>query len=425
MPRQEGSNDLSHRCKTIRMKESGMEYVGVYISIPFCKAKCSFCNFASDVFAPGRMEAYVTRLCKEIRGARARAAATGAFLPERLDTIYFGGGTPSLLEPAMMRSIFAALRAEFAIESGAEITLECAPGQLAEATLLELLDQGLNRVSLGIQSFVDAEAAAVGRLHTRAMCLAEIARLRSAGVLDISVDLIAGLPLQTEASWRFSLAEAIATGVPHLSLYMLEVDGESRLGRESLAGGARYGAGTLPSDDAVADWYLEACDRLPAAGVAQYEISNFAREGFQSRHNLKYWQREPYIGFGLDAHSMLRTANDVVSSQNVVRFQNADDLDAYLGDETLPLLAARFNPVLVHGDEAFEEAMFLGLRLNEGVSLTALQVEFGAQLVEGVTPALAELRDARLIAFAGDRVRLTDQGRLLSNEVFERVLVAA
>ena len=400
-----------------------MESAGVYISIPFCKAKCSFCNFASDVFGPGRMEGYAARLCEEIREVRARAHAMGAVLPEHIDTVYFGGGTPSLLTPETVQTIFAALRGEFAIEAGAEITIECAPGQLAEATLAELLNQGLNRVSLGVQSFVDTEAAAVGRLHTRAMCLAEIARLRSAGVPDISVDLITGLPLQTAASWRYSLAEAIATGVPHISIYMLEIDGESRLGRESLAGGARYGAGALPADDAVADWYLEACASLAAAGVAHYEISNFARQGFRSRHNMKYWRREPYLGFGLDAHSMLHTSARPVPFQSAVRFQNGDDLDAYLGDGKLPLLAARLEPAIVQGDEAFEEAMFLGLRLNEGVELGALREEFGSRLVNGVLPALRELQEAGLVDQAGDRFRLTDQGRLVSNEVFERVLV--
>ncbi len=393
--------------------------MGVYISVPFCKAKCSFCNFASDVFGAGRMEGYVARLVEEIREARVRAARMGAVLPERVDTVYFGGGTPSLLEPKMMKEIFAALRGEFVVDAGAEITLECAPGQLADATLAELLGQGLNRVSLGVQSFVDAEAAAVGRLHTLAMCLGEMERLRAAGVLDLGVDLIAGLPLQTESSWRYSIAEAVGTGSAHVSVYMLEVDGESRLGRESLAGGTRYGAGALPADEAVADWYLEACAALGSAGVMQYEISNFARQGFRSRHNVKYWRREAYVGFGLDAHSMLRMED------GVVRFQNGDELDGYMGGGVLPLLGARVEPVFVRGDEAFEEAVFLGLRMNEGVSLAGLRREFGLGLVSGLTDALVELVEAGLVGMEGERVWLTGRGRLLSNEVFERVLVAA
>jgi oxygen-independent coproporphyrinogen-3 oxidase len=365
------------------------------------------------------MDMYVARLCEEIRGARGRVDTLGAILPERVDTIYFGGGTPSLLAPEMMKSIFTALREQFTVEAGAEITLECAPGQLTGGTLTELLEQGLSRVSLGVQSFVDVEATAVGRLHTRAICLAEIARLRSAGLLDINVDLIAGLPLQTEASWRYSLAQALGTEAPHVSIYMLEVDGESRLGRESLAGGSRYGAGTLPSDEAVADWYLEACARLGSAGVAQYEISNFAPEGFRSRHNLKYWRRKAYLGVGLDAHSML------LADDGAVRFQNSEDLGAYLGDQMLPLLAPHAQAVRVFGDEAFEEAMFLGLRLNEGVELETLRLEFGSGRVLSVLPALTELQEAGLVQMSDDRIWLTDQGRLLSNEVFERVLVEA
>jgi oxygen-independent coproporphyrinogen-3 oxidase len=396
-----------------------MQPLGVYISIPFCKAKCTFCNFASDAFAPGRLDSYTQRLCREITASPERARQMGAELPKYLDSIYFGGGTPSLLSAAQIRLIFEQLRTIFHVEPSAEITLECAPGQLAGETLEELQRQGMNRISFGIQSFVDAEAAAVGRLHTRAMCLDELNRVRAAGLHEVSVDLIAGLPHQTEATWRYSVEQAIETGAPHISVYMLEVDEESRLGREAIAGGKRYGAGTLPSDEQTADWYQMACDLLGAAGVAQYEISNFARAGHQSLHNLKYWKRHPYIGFGLDAHSMLRT------DDHAVRLQNADDLDAYLGDATLPLLGQRLEPVVVREEEAFEEALFLGLRLNTGLSLDHLREEHGWRLVEGVQPALTELSEAGLVWINGDRVRLTDRGRLLSNEVFERVLVVA
>ena len=166
----------------------------------------------------------------------------------------------------------------------------------------------VNRVSLGVQSFVDGESRAAGRAHTRAMVEGEIARLRAIGVSEISVDLIAGLPGQTEASWEESLEAAVGTGVPHVSVYLLEVDEDSRLGREAMNGGGRYGAGALPTDDQAAAMYVVACERLGAAGVEQYEISNFARVGHRSRHNMKYWRREAYVGFGLDAHSMLRTA---------------------------------------------------------------------------------------------------------------------
>jgi len=186
--------------------------VGIYISVPFCKAKCTFCNFASGVFGAERMQRYVDRLCEEIRTSRSAAQNIGAVLPRTVDTIYFGGGTPSLLSAQQFRKIFQHLRGEFELDADAEITLECAPGQLSDETLDELLRQGMNRISFGVQSFVDRETAAVGRLHTEQQCEAELARVRVAGVSEINIDLIAGLPHQTAASWRYSVERAIASG---------------------------------------------------------------------------------------------------------------------------------------------------------------------------------------------------------------------
>ena len=166
--------------------------LGIYISVPFCKAKCTFCNFASDAYAPSRMQAYVDRLCHEIATTRTTTTPLQATVPSQIDTLYFGGGTPSLLGATQFRQIFAALRNQFTFVSNAEITLECAPGQLADETLEELLRQGMNRISLGVQSFVDKESAAVGRLHTQQLCLDELKRIRAAGLHDINLDLIAG-----------------------------------------------------------------------------------------------------------------------------------------------------------------------------------------------------------------------------------------
>jgi oxygen-independent coproporphyrinogen-3 oxidase len=403
--------------------------LGVYISVPFCRAKCTYCNFASGVFGAERMERYVERVCAEIRVARARVEGLGpdVELPAHVDTVFFGGGTPSLLSAEQMRRIFAALHGEFAVDAGAEITLECAPGQLGEEVLEELLRQGMNRVSFGVQSFVDREAAGVGRLHTREMCLAEIARVRAMGVEEINVDLIVGLPQQTAESWRESVEVAIRSGVPHVSVYMLEVDGDSRLGREMLAEGARYGAGATPSEDETADWYGAACEWLEAAGIRQYEISNFARVGHASRHNVKYWRREPYVGFGLDAHSMLRCGG-----ADAVRWANSEDLDAYLGNgdsggSRLDLLHQRTAPEveIIGREQGFEEAMFLGLRMNVGVDLGALRREFGERIVREAVGALSDVEEAGLVERDGDWVRLTERGRMASNEVFGRLLVAA
>jgi oxygen-independent coproporphyrinogen-3 oxidase len=434
--------------------------VGVYISVPFCRAKCTYCNFASGVFGPERMDRYVERVCTEVRGARLAVERMGAELPGRADTIFFGGGTPSLLGAGQMRKIFEAVRGELEVAADAEVTLECAPGQMGEETLDEMLRQGMNRVSFGVQSFVDREAAAVGRLHTREMCLAEIQRMRAAGVTNINVDLIVGLPLQTSESWRESVQVAVQSRVPHVSVYMLEVDEDSRLGREMLADGARYGAGAAPSEDETAEWYGAACEWLKADGIGQYEISNFAREGFASRHNVKYWRRDPYVGFGLDAHSMLR------SSEGAVRWANTSDLDGYMAGEgreqgtgkreqgsartgnreqgtgnreqgsgliqtaagaNLPGFRVGSAPEVevVGREQAFEEAMFLGLRLNEGVDLEDLRTEFGEGLMREAVAALSDVEEAGLVVVEGGRVRLTGRGRVASNEVFSRLLVGA
>jgi oxygen-independent coproporphyrinogen-3 oxidase len=254
------------------------------------------------------------------------------------------------------------------------------------------------------------------------MCLQEIDRLRRAGVDDVNVDLIVGLPGQTADTWRESVQVAIATGVPHVSMYMLEVDEDSRLGREMLAAGPRYGAAKVPDEDAIAEWYAAACEWLDSAGIRQYEISNFGREGHRSRHNMKYWQRKPYVGFGLDAHSMLRSGGDVV------RFANADELDAYLagsgaGRELLPMLGASAEIEPIGREQQFEEALFLGLRMNEGLSLEDLRGEFGEALVDSIQEPLADVIEAKLMTREADRVRLTARGRIASNEVFSRLLV--
>ena len=314
--------------------------LGLYISVPFCRTKCSYCNFASDVFSKSAYENYVARVVEDIANSRELASQLGCELgsapDEAVDSVYLGGGTPSILDPAQLLRIFAAVRAEFSVTPDAEITVECAPGTLTPALVEMLLQCGVNRVSLGVQSFVDQEAQSVGRLHKRATVLEEIARLRAAGLANINIDLIAGLPHQTAESWAFSVSETIATGVPHASVYMLEVDDDSRLGRELIAGGARYHAHFVPDEDATADFYQQACDMLNAAGIEQYEISNFARAeseaSTQSRHNLKYWTRQPYFGFGVDAHSMLPGRPGVVTGLRpvqAVRFATPDSLDAY------------------------------------------------------------------------------------------------
>jgi len=296
----------------------------------------------------------------------------------------------------------------------AEVTIECAPGTLTSAMLDSLLRCGVNRVSLGVQSFVDQEAAAVGRLHKRATVLEDIVRLRAAGIMNINIDLIAGLPHQTADSWEFSLAETIATGAPHISVYMLEVDEDSRLGRELLAGGTRYHAHFVPDQEAIADLYLAASEWLSSVGIAQYEISNFAREGLESRHNLKYWTRLPYFGFGVDAHSMLASAAPDIDA---VRFAPPDSLEQYIGGTSLQRDA-------VSHRAALEESLFLGLRLTRGISLRDLVAKFGEEALADARTTVVEFVKAGLMERRDDCVRLTARGRLLSNEVFERFIFA-
>lgn len=397
--------------------------LGLYISVPFCRAKCSYCNFASDVYGEERIDAYLLAVLAEIAAARQRAFRAGAELPDQVDSIYLGGGTPSLLSALQLRTLFEGVRQHFLVSPSAEITLECAPGQLEEKTLDEFQRQGGNRVSLGVQSFIDRESRSVGRTHSRQSCLGEITRLRASGISNLNVDLIAGLPHQTETSWRESVEVAIGTEVPHLSLYMLEVDDDSRLGREMISAGQRYGAGNTPSEDEVADSYLWALDRLATAGVQQYEISNFARDGFRSHHNMKYWQRLPYLGFGLDAHSML-----LCDAPEAVRWANPDELERYMQGANggsasgLNLFGAVTQIEQIHRVRAFEETIFLGLRMNRGLDLTEVRSVFGEDLAGG---ALAGFRDsirAGLLEEIGQTLRLTDAGRLLSNEVFGQAL---
>jgi len=388
--------------------------LGVYISVPFCRTKCSYCNFASEVFSKALFERYIDRVCSDIANAERDAAEMGGKFEREVDSIYLGGGTPTVLEPAQLQRLFDAVRAQFSVTPDAEVTVECAPGTLSSQLLEALLRGGVNRVSLGVQSFVDREAAAVGRLHKHATVLEDIAHLRAAGIYNVNIDLIAGLPHQTAQSWQESLQQVIASEVPHASVYMLEVDDDSRLGRELIAGGSRYHAHFVPDDDATADFYLSACEMLSAAGISQYEISNFSRPGFESRHNLKYWSRQPYLGFGVDAHSMLVSARP---GSDAVRLATADVLERYVSGSPL-------QRTTVSGDGALEETFFLGLRLNTGVDLDRVAEKFGQPALLPLHAIIADLERQQLLQRSGNSIRLAIRGRLLSNEVFQCFLIS-
>ncbi len=342
--------------------------------------KCTYCNFASGVFPRDLELRYVDVLLSELRSTE---------WPWPPETVYLGGGTPSQLAPETLSSILAAIPAA----PWPEATLEAAPGNLSLETASAWRHAGINRVSLGVQSFVQQELSRTGRRHTAEIVEREIALLREGGIDSINVDLIAGLPGQTEASWRSSLDWIERLNVPHVSVYMLEVDEDSRLGRELLALGSRYGASAVPEEDAIAAFYEIAVDRLAGLGIERYEISNFARPGFESRHNLKYWKREPYLGFGADAHSF----------DGIMRWQNP---------ETAALYVAAPAPVERIPADPLSEGFFLGLRLREGIENAAFlhAGAFHKVIEKFVQDGLLERGDGR--------VRLTSRGVLLSNEVF-------
>jgi putative oxygen-independent coproporphyrinogen III oxidase len=350
---------------------------GVYISYPFCAQKCTYCNFASGVF-PRELEArYVETLLAELRSTE---------WPWTPETVYLGGGTPSQMDPAALAAVLKAIPGHWV-----EATIEAAPGNLTAEKIAAWKSAGINRVSLGVQSLNKSELARTGRKHTAEVVEHEIALLSAAGIASINVDLIAGLPGQTLASWTDSLDWVERLAVPHVSVYMLEVDEDSRLGRELLVLGSRYGAGDVPDEDAIADFYELAVERLARIGIERYEISNFARAGFESRHNLKYWKREPYLGFGADAHSF----------DGEMRWRNPEDAAEYVAGHVADQRQIERTPA-----DALGEPFFLGLRLREGVESNAFPEIIERFVGEG------------LLEHEGDRVRLTTRGVMLSNEVF-------
>lgn len=386
--------------------------LGLYISVPFCRSKCSYCNFASDVFAPHLRREYTRLLRREIELAVTMEGVEGAVV----DSIYWGGGTPTLLDAEDLTAIVQGLKLHFQFAAGVEHTVEAAPGTLGDAVLDALHEMGVNRLSLGVQSFQDDETRSVARLHRRSTALEDFRRLRARGFDNFGADLIAGLPHQTAASWADSLQVLADEAVPHASVYMLEIDEDSRLGTELLAGGERYHAHHVPDDDQIAGFYETACRILPAAGLDQYEISNFARNGRRSRHNERYWLRQPYLGFGVDAHSML----NAVDGRSAVRFANLDRMEGWMAalrEDRLP----RAERHELSRREELEETLFLGLRRNQGIDEDRLRASFGEAANAALAPVFAELREMGLLEESGP-LRLTDRGRMLSNEVFTRLI---
>lgn len=358
---------------------------GVYISWPFCSQKCTYCNFASGVFA-GLEEKYEQALGREISGHE------WEWTPE---TVYLGGGTPSQAPAELWQRVLALIPGK----PWREATLETAPGGISREQIAGWQSAGINRLSLGVQSFVQREIARTGRKHTASIVESEIRLLRESGITNFNVDLIAGLAGQTRQSWSESLDWISRIDPPHVSVYMLEVDEDSRLGSEILLGGTRYGALDVPSDELIAELYETAVERLARMGIRRYEISNFAKSGAESAHNLKYWRREPYVGFGADAHSF--NARE--------RRRNLESPVEY---------AAAGNPCAeITKADSREERFFLGLRLTSGVRPEPHEWEHFAEPIE-------RFLHAGLLVREGGCLRLTDHGVMLSNEVFQEFLSA-
>jgi oxygen-independent coproporphyrinogen III oxidase len=380
--------------------------LGVYIQVPFCRTKCTYCNFHTGVVSRERYQPYAQAVCREIGES---SAAVGLCV----DTVYFGGGTPSLLDTAALAMILDTLHRTYDVKS-AEVTLEADPETIAPEKAQAWLALGFNRISLGAQSFDDSELQAAGRLHRRADIFHAVQVARECGLENISMDLIAGLPHQTRDSWEESLAELLKIQPEHVSIYMLEIDEGSRLGRESLAGGSRYSAAAIPPDDAIAEFYESACSRLAEEDYEHYEISNWALPGRRSRHNLKYWQREPYIGFGAGAHSF----------DGDTRWANVHDSARYVA-----LIEQGISPrEQIEGitpARALEEEFFLGLRQLEGIDLARIERKYDGNIGNKLSvlhERIAGLQSQGLVELEGTRLRLAPGRLAVSNEVFVELL---
>lgn len=388
-----------------------MANYGVYIQVPFCQTKCTYCNFHTGVVSSNRFAPYIAAVQREIALYSGLYQTAGIALPPELErapvnTVYIGGGTPSLLDPALLSNLLHTLRDTFA-PAWEEVTLEADPETIDSDKAARWVADGINRISFGSQSFVDEELQTAGRMHRRADIYNAVPILRRSGIRNISFDLIAGLPKQTLDSWRYSLTEAVALAPEHISIYMMEIDEGSRLGLEVLNGGSRYSARDLPTEEAMAEFYEQAQSELAGAGYEQYEISNWAKPGFASRHNLKYWRREPYLGFGADAHSFAGRQ----------RWANLHDASAYVsaitsGKSSVTALES------VTAESALEEEIFLGLRQLAGIDLARIEREYRVDLQDKI----ARLASNGMIEREGDFVRLTSGKLSISNEVLVELL---
>jgi oxygen-independent coproporphyrinogen-3 oxidase len=386
-----------------------MSQTGLYLHIPFCRSRCSYCDFATGLYQSQLAQRYVNAIVREIEHAEDQRT--------EVDTIYFGGGTPSLLLPEQLDQLLNAVRSSFSVTPAAEITLELNPGSAGApgdgeneqcpeqlvATLARFREVGINRVSFGAQTFDDGELARLGRSHNAQAIIDTFHHLRAAGFQNVSFDLIAGLPGQTMAGWTRNVTEALELQPEHLSFYLLEVHAGT-----PLADHIKQGKQPVPDPDLAAEMYEVMLDQATAAGYQHYEISNLCLPGYESRHNSKYWMGQPYFGFGCSAHSY---------DGDLRRWSNERDISRYL-----ELIESGASPIVdkqeLSAADSRSEAMFLGLRMMKGISVREYRELFGVDVREEYREQFKMFFEAGLLEFDGDYLRLTRPGALLSNEVF-------
>lgn len=374
-----------------------MKPAGIYIHIPFCRSRCSYCDFATGMYSAAMAERYVLSLINEIGSWREIER------PETVETIYFGGGTPSLLTPLQLETLLNAVRRRFRVSPDIEVTMEMNPGTVTPETLKKFRSLGVNRASFGAQTFDDSELTRLGRSHTSDDTRRTFRYLRDAGFDNVSFDLIAGLPGQTMAGWQRNLDEAFSLRPEHLSFYLLEVHEGT-----PLANHVRSGLQPKPDDDLAADMYEVMLDGAVEAGYEHYEISNLCLPGYQSRHNTKYWTGAPYYGFGCSAHSYDGAFRRWANERELVRYMEMIEQNRRASVSEIQLTEA----------DRQAEAVFLGLRMMQGFSFKEYRRVFGADLRTEHENDLARFREAGLIECSGDLLKLTRAGALLSNEVF-------
>lgn len=375
---------------------------GIYLHLPFCHSRCTYCGFVTRSFDDDLSTQYLAALEQEIRAFPPSGTVVSRERPV-IDTIYFGGGTPSILTPKAIGRLLDACRERFEMTEQAEITIEVNPGDTQADRLEGFRTSGINRASLGVQSFLDHQLRATGRDHTADQSRAAVAALRAAGFDNVSLDLIAGLPNQTMDEWKYNLHQALALKPEHLSLYLLEVKEGTKLADQILSGKL-----PTPDDDLAAEMYETLLDMLEQDGFEAYEISNFARSrALRSRHNLKYWTDVPFFGFGVGAHSY----------DGDERYRNPSSIHDYLQLMSTQGMAV-IDRTSRRPEEKFYEALMMGLRLREGVHLPSLTSQYEISLSSTFTRELQRLLEAEAVEFQDDQLRLTRRGVLVSNEVF-------